>query len=126
MAKFKVKRKVKLGKSFTIGIAFVGIFPSLLILLISFAYMSGVFDFAAPSVHRYEITYKVKEKIYQTQQYIRGEKLIKVDDPSPYFEDDAKFVFIGWDYTGDKIIDILPDRVYASITANAIYSRSIL
>ena len=59
-------------------------------------------------------------------QYQRGEKITKPSNPTHSLETDWEYRFVGWDYTGDGIGDIIPRRAYYSFAAIAVYSKKYI
>ena len=71
----------------------------------------------------YWVQFESEDRILLDMKYKRGEKLDKPADPKHSEDEYFEFTFRGWDFTGDKVPDIIPNRVYYSFLAVAVYQK---
>ncbi len=122
MAKGHVrKRHTKLFKGLTIGGSIFGIFNALLFTVILILDMIGVNVFLTSEVRTYTATFMVEDSVYETTTYRRGDLLTHPQIPTKPFDGEKNYIFIGWDYTGEGLPDVLPINMYYSFTAKAVF-----
>lgn len=117
-----VKRHTKFFKGLTIGGSIFGIISMLTLVIFLILDMINVNAFITNEVRTYRATFINEGAVVDSTEYRRGEKLVQPSKPTK--EMDEKFehyVFLGWDYTGEGVPDILPSNMYFSFTAKAVY-----
>ena len=83
---------------------------------------AGVYPFLDSNYRQYTANFYNEGVLVYTETLERGGKLTYNERPSrDPAEDGTIYTFIGWDYTGDNIIDIIPQRMYFNFNAKAIY-----
>ena len=123
MAKGHVrKRHAKFFKGFTIGGSIFGILTMVALIVFLILDMINVNAFITDDVRTYTATFINEGAVVETTTYRRGEKLVQPAKPTKEMDEKYEnYIFLGWDYTGEGVPDVLPINMYYSFTAKAVY-----
>lgn len=106
-----------------IAIAAIGLIPAVSIATVGVLYLTGAVNIVAYKPNYYQVIFANEGEVIFEHVYRRGDKLDKIPDPYKPSDDTYVYSFDGWDLTGNYIRDVLPNRVYGPIYANALYSK---
>lgn len=101
----------------SIGVAAGGAFTTFLTMDVN-----GVNPFITDELRSYTARFYSEGALLEEVTLKRGE-LLGMRMPPPHSMDGDVYVPLGWDTTGNGIIDIIPPRMYYSFDANAVYMR---
>lgn len=107
--------------------AVMGIVAASLVIIIGVLAMLEVIPSLTFTVRSYGCAfYDYNDNVITEKYFIRGEDFeldVNLDDytSKPDAEDGTTYTFLGWDINGDKLPDILPNRMYYSFNATPVY-----
>ena len=81
----------------------------------------GINPFITDDLRTYRATFKNNGAIISEATYQRGEMIEMPATPEHEVDGENNYLFIGWDTTGDGVLDVVPPRIYYSFTAEAVY-----
>ena len=85
--------------------------------------ISGLNTLESEGPRNYWIQFQSEERFLVDMNYRRGEKIDKPADPTHSEDEYFKYVFRGWDISGDNNPDFIPSRAYYSFLAVAVYQK---
>ena len=115
----------KLTKGLCLTACFLVIIPCIAIAVFGIFDLTGFFPLLGEGYRTYAYEYVDTDEngntfVLFSDQKKRGEKW------EEYTVEPTKVdhTFIGWDRTGDNIVDVIPERAYYSFVAKAVYLRN--
>ena len=123
MAKEEKKERVKkdhgkANKRMGLPAAILIIIPCLTLATFAILDVCGVFPLLG-ATRSYTVSFYSDNELLDSFKLKRGDKL-----EYDYTPDKDGYRFMGWDIDNNKIPDILPQRIYYDIKANAVWSKA--
>ena len=116
-------RHTKFFRAFTIVGASLGLLASTTFTVIMGLDVAGANTFITDELRTYTATFKSGDTIISETKYYRGELVETPETPEHEMDGEGSYLFIGWDTTGDGIVDFVPPRIYYNFTANACFMK---
>ena len=85
---------------------------------------AGINPFITDELRSYTAKFMSEGSVISETKYKRGELLQQPDAPDHTVDGESNYFFIGWDTTGNGVVDVVPPRMYYSFTANAVYLKT--
>lgn len=123
MANIRIRHN-KFFKALTIFGATLGVVASSTFSVFLGLDLAGVNPFITDNLRSYTATFMSEGSVISETTYRRGEIVQQPDPPSHEMDGESNYLFIGWDLTGNGVLDVLPPRIYYSFTANAVYLKT--